>query len=148
VQELVVVGKLCFARGIFMAIINLFRYVIQEMFYNNIFDELSQFVEGNPSKLDSNSCTIQDSDEDPFVDFQIRMIDITDSKENEIKINLITSAGIGIGETGIRNRGIDEIERLLRVDCSAVLDNRLQDLNEKTYEFCRKRLMGEAYVCQ
>lgn len=131
-----------------MAIINLFRDIIQQMFYNTIFDELSQFVEDNPSKLDSNSYNIQDPDEDPFVDFEIKMIDITDSKENEIKFNLIVSAGIEIGETVIRNRQIDEIKRWLLVDCSAVLDNHLQDLNEKTCKFCGKSLMGEAYVCQ
>ncbi len=38
-----------------MARLSSFRDVIEELFYNDIFNALSEYVENNPDKLDSNS---------------------------------------------------------------------------------------------
>jgi hypothetical protein len=42
-----------------MAGLNSFRDVIEDMFYNDIFNALSAFVEDNPSRLENNSYRVQ-----------------------------------------------------------------------------------------
>jgi len=40
-----------------------FRDVIEHIFYNDIFNALSAFIEDNPSRLESNSYRVQNPDE-------------------------------------------------------------------------------------
>ncbi|CAH0346755.1 hypothetical protein [Bacillus sp. CECT 9360] len=43
-----------------------FRDVIQELYYNEIFDELSEFIEENPSHHESRSYLVEEPDEASF----------------------------------------------------------------------------------
>ncbi len=60
-----------------MASVSSFRDVIANMYYNELFDELSEYIEDNPDKLESNSYHVQSPDEAALSDFDIIMIDIT-----------------------------------------------------------------------
>ncbi len=46
-----------------MASVSSFRDVIANMYYNDLFDELSEYIEDNPDKLESNSYHVQSPDE-------------------------------------------------------------------------------------
>ena len=92
-----------------MASVSSFRDVIANMYYNELFDELSEYIEDNPDKLESNSYHVQSPDEAVLSDFAIIMIDITDSPGNSILFDVIVSAEVEIAETVRRNRETDGI---------------------------------------
>lgn len=63
-----------------MGKLNSFKDVIEDMFYNDIFNALSAFIEDNPNKLDSNSFHVQSPDEAELSDFEVKYVDITNSE--------------------------------------------------------------------
>ena len=76
-----------------------FRDVIQEQYYNEIFEGLTEFVEENPSQLESRSNFVQEPDEAALEDFEVKWINITSSHDNSIYFDVIVSAEIQIAET-------------------------------------------------
>lgn len=112
-----------------MAILSTFRDVIADKYYNEIFDKLSSYIEDNPEKLDSNSRHVESPDEATLSNFEVKLVDITDSEGNKILFDVIVSAEIEIAETVKRNREIDGIEQWFRISCSAELENGLQNFN-------------------
>jgi len=108
-------------------IFNSFRDVILNMFYNELFDELSAYIEDNPDKLESNSYYVQSPDEAALSDFDIIMIDITDSPGNAILFDVIVAAEVEIAETVKRNRETDGVEQWFRISCRADLDDGIQN---------------------
>jgi hypothetical protein len=87
-----------------MAGLNSFRDVIEDMFYNDIFNALSAFVEDNPSRLESNSYRVQSPDEAALSDFKIQFVDITESEDDGVFFDVVVSAEVEIAETVRRNR--------------------------------------------
>lgn len=110
-----------------MAKLNSFRNVIEDVFYDDIFNELSKYVEDNPDKMDSSSHCVESPDEATLSDFQVKLVDITDSEDNEIRFDVVVSAEIEIAETVKRNRETDGIEQWFRISCSAELEDGLQN---------------------
>ena len=110
-----------------MAKLNSFRDVIEDMFYDDIFNELSAYIEDNPDKIDSNSHRIGSPDDATLSDFQVKLVDITDSLGNEILFDVVVSAEIEIAETVKRNRETDGIEQWFRISCSAELEDGFQN---------------------
>lgn len=110
-----------------MAKLNSFRDVIEDMFYDNIFNELSKYVQSNPDRLDSNSYCIENPDEAELFDIQIKFVDIIDSEGNELLFNVVVSAEIKVAETIKRNREIDGIEQWFQISCSGDLVDGLQN---------------------
>ena len=105
--------------------ISSFRDVIEDKFFNDIFNALSIFVEDNPDKMESNSQCVDSPDEASLSDFQVKLVDITDSEGNEILFDVVVSAEIEIAETVKRNRETDGIEQWFRISCSAELEDGL-----------------------
>jgi DNA-binding XRE family transcriptional regulator len=101
--------------------------VIEDMFYNEIFNELSKYVERNPDKLESNSYYVESPDEVTLSDFIVKWVSITSSEGNEIQFDVILSAEIEIAETVKRNRETDGLEQWFRISCAAILEDGLQD---------------------
>ncbi len=112
-----------------MAKLNSFRDVIKDRFYDEIFNELTAFVEENPSAIEKNTYTVQRPDEATLDSYDIRMIDITKSQGNEIRFDVIVVAEIEIAETVRRNRETDSTEQWFKISCSAKLDDGLKDFS-------------------
>ena len=110
-----------------MAGLNSFRDVIEDMFYNDIFNALSAFVEDNPSRLENNSYRVQNPDEAALSDFKVQFVNITESEGNEVLFDVVVSAEVEIAETVRRNRETDGIEQWFRVSCTAELEDGIQD---------------------
>jgi hypothetical protein len=110
-----------------MAGLNSFRDVIEDMFYNDIFNALSAFIEDNPSRLESNSYRVQIPDEAALSDFKIQFVDITESEEDGVLFDVVVSAEVEIAETVRRSRETDGIEQWFRVSCTAELEDGIQD---------------------
>lgn len=110
-----------------MAGLNSFRDVIEDMFYNDIFNALSAFVEDNPSRLENNSYRDQNPDEAALSDFKVQFVNITESEGNEVLFDVVVSAEVEIAETVRRNRETDGIEQWFRVSCTAELEDGIQD---------------------
>ncbi len=106
---------------------NSFRDVIANMYYNDLFDELSEYIEDNPDKLESNSYHAQSPDEAVLSEFDTIMIDITDSPGNSIIFDVIVSAKVEIAEKVRRNRETDGIEQWSRISCKPDLDDGIQN---------------------
>lgn len=84
-----------------------FRDVVKEKYYNEIFEELSAFIEDNPPHLETRSNLIQEPDEASLDFFEVKWINITSSPDNSLHFDVIVSAEIQIAETVKRNRGTD-----------------------------------------
>jgi len=110
-----------------MGKLNSFRDVIEDMFYNDIFNALSVFIEDNPNKLDSNSFHVQSPDEAELSDFEVKYVDITNSEGTGILFDVVVSAEIEIAETVKRNREKDGIEQWFRISCAAELEDGLRN---------------------
>lgn len=110
-----------------MGKLNSFRDVIEDMFYNDIFNALSAFIEDNPSRLESNTYRVQSPDEAALSDFKVQFVDITESEENKILFDVVVSAEVEIAETVRRNRETDGIQQWFRISCSAELDDGLHN---------------------
>jgi len=110
-----------------MAGLNSFRDVIEDTFYNDIFNALSAFIEDNPSRLESNSYRVQSPDEAALSDIKIQFVDITESEEDGFFFNVVVSAEVEIAETVRRNRETDGIEQWFRVSCTAELEDGIRD---------------------
>lgn len=121
-----------------MASVSSFRDVIANMYYNELFDELSEYIEDNPDKLETNSYRVQSPDEAALSDFDIITIDITDSPGNSILFDVIVSAEVEIAETVRRNRETDGIEQWFRISCRADLDDGIQNFQIKSVSIYNK----------
>lgn len=104
-----------------------FRDVVQEKYYNEIFEELSTFIEDNPSHLETRSNLVQEPDEASLDFFEVKWINITSSPDNSLHFDVIVSAEIQIAETVKRNREADGLIQWFRVSCTANLEDGLQD---------------------
>lgn len=109
-----------------MARLSSFRDVIEELFYNDIFNALSEYVENNPDKLDRNSYCVECPDEAALSDIEVKLVNITDSEDNGILFDVVVSAEIEVAETVRRNREIDGVEQWFRISCFAELDDGLK----------------------
>ena len=110
-----------------MAKINSFRDVIEDMFYNDIFNALSEYVESNPNKLECSSYSVEYPDEATLSDMEVKLVNITNYNENGILFDVVVSAEVEIAETVKRNRDTDGIEQWFRISCSAELEDGLED---------------------
>ena len=104
-----------------------FRDVIQEEYYNEIFEKLSTFVEDNPSHLESRSYIVEEPDEATLEDFEVKWINITDSPDCTLNFDVIVSLEIQIAETVKRNRETDGFIQWFRISCTAILEDGLQE---------------------
>lgn len=104
-----------------------FRDVIEDMFYNDIFNALSAFIEDNPSRLESSSYRVQSPDEAALSDLKVQFVDITESEEDGVLFDVVVSAEVEIAETVRRSRETDGIEQWFRVSCTAELEDGIQD---------------------
>lgn len=104
-----------------------FRDVIQERFYNEIYQELGVFIETNPSQLEPRSNFVQEPDEASLEDFEIKWINITGAPDNYLYFDVIVSAEIQIAETIKRNRETDGLIQWFRISFTSILDDGLQE---------------------
>lgn len=106
-----------------------FRDVIDNVYYDDIFDALSEYVESNPDRLDVNSYVVESPDEASLEDIRIMSINITESKGNGILFDVVVATEIEVAETVKRNRQTDGVGQWFRISCSAELEDRLQDFD-------------------
>ena len=107
-----------------MAKLGSFRDVVAERFCDGIFNTLSEYVESNPDKLDSNSRCVESPDEATLSDIDIKFVNVADSEGSGILFDVVISAEIEIAETVRRNRETDGIEQWFRMLFEAFVKNR------------------------
>lgn len=106
-----------------------FRDVIQNQYYDEIFEELADFIEENPSQLESRSNFVEEPDEANLEDFEVKWINITGSPDNSLYFDVIVSAEIRIAETVKRNRETDGLIQWFRISCTSILEDGLQEFS-------------------
>lgn len=110
-----------------MGKIRSFKDVVQEHYYDEIFKELADFIDENPSQLESRSNFVLEPDEASLVDFEVKWVTITSSPDNHLYFYVIVSAEIQIAETVKRNRETDGLIQWFRISCTSILEDGLQD---------------------
>jgi hypothetical protein len=118
-----------FKGGWFMARLNSFRDVIEDKFYNDIFNSLSEYIESNPNKLECNSYIVKYPDEAKLSDMEVKKVNITNCGEIGILFDVVVSAEVEVAETVRRNRETDGIEQWFRITCSAELEDGLKNFS-------------------
>ena len=101
-----------------MAKIASFKDLIADMFYDDLYKALGDFVEDEPGKLGCRSYTIQDPDEAALCDMSVKLLNITGAPGSSLNFDVIVSAEMEIAETVRRNREVDEAEQWFRISCS------------------------------
>lgn len=126
-----------------MGTINSFRDVIQDLFYNEIFEELSSHVEENPSEIDCISYDVECPDEASLDFFEVKRVNIKKAPDDRLDFDVIVSADLVIGETVKRNRETDGVEQWFRISCSAVLDDGISDFTVQGVDVYNKYNTGK-----
>lgn len=111
-----------------MGKVHSFRDVIQEQFFNEIYQELGVFIETNPSQLESSSNFVLEPDEASLEDFEVKWVKIMSSPDNYLYFDVIVSAEIQIAETIKRNRETDGLIQWFRISCTSILEIALQEM--------------------
>ncbi|MBB4825012.1 DNA-binding XRE family transcriptional regulator [Sporosarcina luteola] len=106
-----------------------FKDVIQEQYYDEILKGLANFVEENPSQLESQSNFVLEPDEASLEGFEIKWINITGAPNNCLYFDVIVSAEIQIAETVKRNRETDGLIQWFRISCTSILEDGLQEFD-------------------
>ena len=96
---------------------------IQNRFYNNIYQTLSEHVLDNPARLDVKSHKIEEPDEAELIDMHIKTVYTSDSHGDNINLDVVVEAELKIAETIRRNRETSEAEQWFRIPCSADLSD-------------------------
>ena len=136
-----------------MARLTSFKDVVENLFYDDIFSALSEYIEDNPGRLDINSHSVGRPDEAVLVDMAVRFVTITaDVEGSKILFDVVVSAEIEISETVRRNRETDGAGQWFKVSCSAELDDGIQAFAIKSvdvynkYRDSKKRQLSEYLV--
>ncbi|MFQ3550199.1 MAG: hypothetical protein SNJ70_10670 [Armatimonadota bacterium] len=114
-----------------MAQIASFKDLIESLFYNEIYEELSNFIEENPDRIECSTYFVKSPDEAELYDYRVNAIDIIPSEGNEIIFDLIVAAEVKIAETVKRDRRTDETEQWFIISCNAELNNGINNFNIK-----------------
>ncbi len=105
--------------------------LIESLFYNEIFEELYNFIEENPDRIECNTYFVKSPDEAELYDYKINSIDIIPSEGIEIIFDLIVAAEIEIAETVRRDRKTDATEQWFIISCKAELNNGINNFKVK-----------------
>lgn len=102
-----------------MAKLASFKDYINDHFYDSIFQVVSAYVEENPQNLDCSTHKVRDPDAARLDDMTLRMLDITGTICNELKLDVIVIAEIEISETNPRHELESDLgNQWFRVSCS------------------------------
>ncbi len=135
-----------------MAEIRSFKQVLDNNYYDDIYNAISSFIDDNPSRIKSNSSVVKRVEEATLDDIDIKNISINDSSENEILVDVVVEAEIEIFETIRRNRESDSTNQWLRVSCSIQLNDGIQSfqVNRVTlyssYDNNKKAMLSDSLV--
>lgn len=89
-----------------MAEVHSFKQVLDNNYYDDIYNAIASFIDDNPSRIKSNSQVVKKVEEATLDDIDIKNISINDSSENEILVDIVVEAEIEIFETIRRNRKV------------------------------------------
>jgi len=106
-----------------------FKYVIHDLYYDELFNKLTSFVEGDPSRLESESNLVLEPDEAELIDFEVKWVNLTGSPDNHIFFDVIVESQVLIAETIKREEEIDDITQWFRISCRAILENGLHEFS-------------------
>lgn len=67
-----------------MGKLNSFRDVVQDLFYNKIFEELSSHIEENPSEIDCSSYDVECPDEASLDFFEVKRVNIKKAPDDRL----------------------------------------------------------------
>ena len=106
-----------------MGKLNSFRDVVQDLFYYEIYKDLSFYIEDNPSEIGCSSYDVECPDEASLDFFEVKRVNDKKAPEDRLVFDMIVSADLVIGETVKRNIETDAVEQWFKISYSAVLED-------------------------
>ena len=104
--------------GVSVANLTSFKDVVNEKFFDRIYQELGTHVEDNPGELECFTSLVQDPTEATLEDMEIKLLDITSTTSNELRLDVVVSAEIEIKERHRSDVESDVAGQWFRVACS------------------------------
>jgi hypothetical protein len=121
---------------------NSFKDVIENDYYNDIFETLSGFIELNADRLDLSTYKVENPEHAEMSDFEIKVIRIHDKGSFAIEFDIVLSAEITVSEYRRSKSDLetDTREQWFCLKCSGELEDGLQNfqiLNTSLYSQSR-----------
>lgn len=110
-----------------MANLTSFKDVVNDRFYNLIYQALEAHVEENPGDLDCSTKIVQDPTGARLDDMEVKLLDITGTVSNELRFDTVVSADIEISERHRSDVESDMAEQWFRVACSCDVSNGIKN---------------------
>ncbi|MCM1232363.1 MAG: helix-turn-helix domain-containing protein [Ruminococcus flavefaciens] len=110
-----------------MANLTSFKDVVNDRFYNLIFQALEAHVEDDPGSLGCRTNLVQDPTEARLDDMDIKLLDITGTVSNELKFDVVVGAEIEIKERHRSDVESDMAGQWFRVACSCDISNGIKN---------------------
>jgi DNA-binding Xre family transcriptional regulator len=119
------------------------KNIIQNFFYNEILQELTEYIENNPSEIDCISYNVDCPDEAFLENFEIKRVNIKEEPNNKLVFEVIVEAELTIAETVKRNREVDSGVQWFIISCSAVLKNGIKDFSISEIDVYNNNYVGK-----
>ena len=121
-----------------MANLTSFRDVVNDRFYDLIYQALSAHVEDGPEGLECYSSMVPDPTEARLDDMRIKFLDITGTVSNELQFDAVVDADIEITGGDRHNVESDLAGQWFRVACSCDIDNGIKNLRIHGFTIYRR----------
>lgn len=110
-----------------MANLTSFKDVVNDRFFDLIYQALEAHVEDNPGDLECSTSLVQDPTEARLDAMEIRLLDITGTTSNELRLDVVVSAEIEIKERHRSDVESDMGGQWFRVACSCDVANGIKN---------------------
>lgn len=104
-----------------------FKDVIENRYYEAIYDAISGHLADNADSLGLRSNRVHKADEATLADLTIKWIEISDAPGDSIRFDVIAEAEIEVSEMVRRDREVGEASEWFRVSCKGELNNGLRN---------------------
>ena len=121
-----------------MANLTSFRDVVNDRFYDLIYQALSAHVEDGPEGLECYSSMVPDPTEARLDDMRIKFLDITGTVSNELQFDAVVDADIEITGGDRHNVESDLAGQWFRVACSCDIENGIKNLRIHGFTIYRR----------
>lgn len=112
-----------------MANLTSFKDVVNDRFYDSIYQALEAHVEDNPGELECSTSLVQNPTEARLDNMEIKMLDITGTTSNELLLDVVVSTEIEIKERYRSDVESDVGGQWFRVACSCDIANGIKDFS-------------------
>lgn len=96
--------------------------LIKDLYYDRIYNELSNYVEDNPDDLGCSTYNVESPDEASLDSLKLHKIRVKQGSDNWLYFDVIGIAELEISATVKGDREVDSVQQWFKISCSAQFD--------------------------